>query len=191
MSSVLRGRGSGRDADELDEQVLGVIGAGHLGRHHDGVAVVPGDERHRLAGLRGTPRRGAGGDVSETAAPWSKLREVHDHAYAAAQKAFDQLGRTGWIMSHLSHSYHSGACLYFTFAFVFGDDPIAEYDLVKSAIQQSFVDSGATISHHHGVGIEHAPWLAEDVSPEGVKVMSGLFAATDPGSNFNPRKITD
>lgn len=133
--------------------------------------------------------RGAAGDVSETAAPWSKLHDVHANAYAAAQRAFDELGRTGWIMSHLSHSYHSGACLYFTFAFVFGDDPIAEYDLVKNAIQQSFVDSGATISHHHGVGLEHAPWLAEDVSPEGVAVMGGLFAAVDPGSNFNPRKI--
>ena len=42
--------------------------------------------------------------------------------------AYDSLGRKGWIMSHLSHSYHSGACLYFTFAFVFGDDPIGEYD---------------------------------------------------------------
>lgn len=134
--------------------------------------------------------RGTAGDVSETAAPWSRLREVHANAYAAAQRAFDELGRTGWIMSHLSHSYHSGACLYFTFAFVFGDDPIAEYDLVKRAIQQSFVDSGATISHHHGVGLEHAPWLSEDVSAEGVKIMSGLFAAADPGSNFNPRKIT-
>lgn len=133
--------------------------------------------------------RGAAGDVSETAMPWSKLREVHDNAYAAAQGVYDKLGRTGWIMSHLSHSYHSGACLYFTFAFVFGDDPFGEYDQVKSAIQQSFVDTGSSISHHHGVGLEHAPWLEEDISSEGVAVMRGLFAATDPGSHLNPRKI--
>jgi len=92
-------------------------------------------------------------------------------------------------MSHLSHSYHSGACLYFTFAFAWGDDPIAEYDTVKRAIQQAFIESGGTISHHHGVGLEHAPWLAQDISPEGVAVMSGLFSSADPGSNFNPKKI--
>ena len=133
--------------------------------------------------------RGAAGDVSETAMPWSKVTQVHDAAIAAAHKAYDELGIKGWIMSHMSHSYHSGACLYFTFAFVFDKDPLGEYDHVKSAIQQSFVDNGSSISHHHGVGLEHAPWLEQDISAEGVKVVSGLFAVTDPGANLNPRKI--
>jgi len=132
---------------------------------------------------------GAAGDVSETAAPWSKLIAVHENVYAAANKAFDEIGIKGWIMSHLSHSYHSGACLYFTFAFKFGADPIGEYNVVKNAIQQAFVDTDATISHHHGVGLEHSPWLSEDISPEGVKIMTGLFASADAGENFNPGKI--
>ncbi|MCU1579965.1 MAG: FAD/FMN-dependent dehydrogenase [Rhodoglobus sp.] len=132
---------------------------------------------------------GAAGDVSETAAPWSKLVGVHEAVYAAANKAFDEIGIKGWIMSHMSHSYHSGACLYFTFAFVFGKDPIGEYNTVKRAIQQAFVDNDATISHHHGVGLEHSPWLAEDISSEGVKVMTGLLTSADPGENFNPGKI--
>lgn len=132
---------------------------------------------------------GAAGDVSETAGPWSKLRGIHAAVYDAADRAYEEIGRKGWTMSHLSHSYHSGACLYFTFAFVFGDDPLGEYDKVKRAIQQAFVDAGGTISHHHGVGLEHAPWLEEDISTQGVAVMSGLFDAVDPGGNFNPRKI--
>ncbi len=132
---------------------------------------------------------GAAGDVSETAAPWSKLIALHENVYAAANRAFDEIGIKGWIMSHLSHSYHSGACLYFTFAFVYGKDPIAEYNVVKGAIQQAFVDSDATISHHHGVGLEHSPWLTEDISAEGVKIMTGLFASADATENFNPGKI--
>ena len=130
--------------------------------------------------------RGAAGDVSETAMPWSKVTQVHDAAIAAAYKAYDELGIKGWIMSHMSHSYHSGACLYFTFAFVFDKDPLGEYDHVKSAIQQAFVDNGSSISHHHGVGLEHAPWLEQDISAEGVKVVSGLFAVTDPGDEPQP-----
>jgi len=132
---------------------------------------------------------GAAGDVSETAAPWSKLVALHEAVYAAANKAYDEIGIKGWIMSHLSHSYHSGACLYFTFAFVFDKDPVGEYDRVKSAIQQAFVDNHGTISHHHGVGLEHAPWLEQDISVEGVKVMRGLVGAADPKKNFNPGKI--
>jgi alkyldihydroxyacetonephosphate synthase len=133
--------------------------------------------------------RGAAGDVSESAMPWSKVNQLHDAVRVAADKAFDQIGIKGWIMSHLSHSYHSGACLYFTFAFVFGDDPIGEYNVVKTAIQQAFIDNGGSLSHHHGVGLEHAPWLEQDISSEGVAIMRGLFASADPGENFNPRKI--
>ena len=134
--------------------------------------------------------RGAAGDVSETAAPWSRLHELYTRTVAAANAAFDQIGVTGWIMCHLSHSYHSGACLYFTFAFRFtGDDHLAQYDVVKSAIQQSFVDNGGTLSHHHAVGTEHAPWLEQDISTAGVAMMDGLFTAVDPGRNLNPGKI--
>jgi alkyldihydroxyacetonephosphate synthase len=134
--------------------------------------------------------RGAAADVSETAAPWSRLNEIHDAVYAAANKAYEEIGTPGWIMSHLSHSYHSGACLYFTFAFVHGGETaIAQYDVVKKAIQQAFVDHGGTISHHHGVGREHAPWLEQDISTEGVALMSGLFESADPKKNFNPDKV--
>jgi alkyldihydroxyacetonephosphate synthase len=133
--------------------------------------------------------RGAAGDVSETAAPWSKLLPLYNGVVAAANRAYDEIGTKGWIMCHLSHSYHSGACLYFTVAFVGGEDMLAEYDVVKSAIQQAFVDNGGTISHHHGVGVEHSPWLEQDISAEGVAVMRGLFSAVDPGDNFNPGKV--
>ena len=49
-------------------------------------------------------------------APWSALPAVYDGVMAAARGAFDELGVRGYVMCHLSHSYHAGACLYFTFA---------------------------------------------------------------------------
>jgi alkyldihydroxyacetonephosphate synthase len=135
--------------------------------------------------------RGALADVSETAAPWSALPEVYDNAMAAARGRFATLGVKGYIMSHLSHSYHGGACLYFTFAFrpAPGRDALADYDAIKAAIQQAFVDSGATLSHHHAVGTEHARWLEEDITAPGVAMVRGLFEAVDPGGNLNPGKI--
>jgi alkyldihydroxyacetonephosphate synthase len=134
--------------------------------------------------------RGAVGDVSETAAPWSKLLPLYRNVIAAAEKVYAQLGVPGWIMCHLSHSYHSGACLYFTFAFKHnGVDPLGQYEPLKNAIQQAFVDSGGTLSHHHAVGTEHAAWLEQDISAPGVHMIEGLFSAMDPNSNFNPGKI--
>jgi alkyldihydroxyacetonephosphate synthase len=135
--------------------------------------------------------RGALGDVSETAAPWSALPKVYDNVMAVACDAFDRLGIKGYIMSHLSHSYHGGACLYFTFAFrpAPARDGLEDYMIIKSAIQQAFVDSGATLSHHHAVGTEHAPWLEQDISAPGVTLVRALFDALDPGANLNPGKI--
>lgn len=132
--------------------------------------------------------RGALGDVSETAAPWSRLGEVYTATVRAARAAFDELGVHGFVMCHLSHSYHSGACLYFTFAFPPKEDadPLAQYDVVKSAIQQSFVDHGGTLSHHHGVGTDHAPWMEQDISEPGMDLMVGLLSSADPGRHLNP-----
>jgi len=103
--------------------------------------------------------RGALADVAETSAPWSALPALYDGAMSATRDAFAGLGVHGYVMCHLSHSYHAGACLYFTFAFRAAGvrDELAAYRTVKSAVQQSFLDAGATLSHHHAVGTEHAP----------------------------------
>ena len=132
-------------------------------------------------------------DVSETAAPWSRLMDVHSGTVRAARAAFDEIGVKGFIMCHLSHSYHSGACLYFTFAFPPGttdpDAQLEKYWAVKNAVQQSFMDNAATISHHHGVGTDHARWLADDISEAGTDVMVALLRGVDPGRNLNPGTI--
>jgi len=135
--------------------------------------------------------RGALADVSETAAPWSLLPVVYDNVIGAAQGCFRSLGVPGYIMCHLSHSYHSGACLYFTFAIKPSGErePLDEYGAVKSAIQQAFVDSGATLSHHHAVGTEHAEWLEQDISAPGAELLRTLFDGVDPGGHLNPGKI--
>jgi alkyldihydroxyacetonephosphate synthase len=129
--------------------------------------------------------------VSETSAPWSALPGVYAAATGAARGAFAALGVQGYVMCHLSHSYHGGACLYFTFAFrpVAGRDALEDYGVVKAAVQQSFVDHGATLSHHHAVGTEHAAWLEQDISAPGVALVRGLFEAIDPNDQLNPGKI--
>src|SRR3954463_5151284 len=135
--------------------------------------------------------RGALGDVSETSAPWGALPGLYDRVTAAGRGAFADIGARGYLMCHLSHSYHAGACLYFTFAFkpVGAGDALEQYDQVKSAIQQAFIDGGATLSHHHAVGTEHARWLEDDISAPGVAMLRALFDGVDPGANLNPGKI--
>ena len=134
--------------------------------------------------------RGIPADVSETATPWSLTKTIHDETVARAYTAFEETGHQGFIMCHLSHSYHSGACQYFTFAIADSSDTnLDSYDRVKRTVQQSFMDHGGTVSHHHGVGEEHSPWMDQDISPAGVFIQRKLFEGVDPGENLNPGKI--
>jgi alkyldihydroxyacetonephosphate synthase len=138
--------------------------------------------------------RGALADVSETAAPWSKLRGIYERVIAGAHRVYDEIGVKGYIMCHLSHSYHAGACLYFTFAFPplegeGAEAPLDQYWRLKEVVQQSFIDGGGTLSHHHGVGTDHAPWMEQDISTAGLDLMVGLLSSADPGRNLNPGSL--
>ena len=131
------------------------------------------------------------GDVCDTGATWSKINEVHAKAFEAFYAVQEEQGLPGFMFCHMSHSYHAGACLYFTFAFPYSTDEQAleQYYAAKSAVQQTFVDLGSTVSHHHAVGTEHQPWITEDIGEVGTRMVQGLFADTDPGRNLNPGKV--
>ncbi|GIE69551.1 FAD-binding oxidoreductase [Actinoplanes palleronii] len=134
--------------------------------------------------------RGVHADVSETGAPWSRLPGLYTEVMTAFQAGLAASGARGSVMCHLSHTDPVGACLYFTFAVVPAEDgDLHDYDVVKSAVQQAFVDGGGTLSHHHAVGTEHARWLSEDVSPAGAGLIGALFAGIDPAAQLNPGKI--
>ena len=84
-------------------------------------------------------------------------------------------------------------CLYFTFALPYTEDStaLAKYYDAKNAVQQTFADLGSPVSHHHGVGTEHRPWMVEDIGEVGARVVRGLFADNDPGRNLNPGKVLE
>ena len=133
------------------------------------------------------------GDVCETGASWSTLNEVHSKVYDAYYRSRKEAGGPGFMFCHMSHSYHGGACLYFTFAFPYTSDETAleEYYGAKNAVQQTFVDIGSGVSHHHGVGVEHRPWMEQDLGETGARMIRGLFSDNDPGRNLNPGKVLE
>jgi glycerol kinase len=116
-------------------------------------------------------------DTMETAASWSALPEVH----RAVCEAMLGVAGTSVATVHQSHAYTDGACLYFTFA---GrpEDPDAYYDEVWDAATHAALASGASLSHHHGVGRNRRRFVAQALGP-GTQVLVALKGALDP----NPR----
>ena len=90
---------------------------------------------------------------------------------------------------HLSHSYPDGACLYFTFAAAPPPDEIeSTYVALWDAGQRAVLAGGGNLSHHHGVGINRARFVAEALGA-GLGVLAAVKAALDPNGILNPGKL--
>ena len=50
----------------------------------------------------------------------------------------------------------------------------------KGAGSRTIVEHGATISHQHGVGLDHAPYLEAEKGPLGMAAVEAIVAAFDP-----------
>ena len=129
-------------------------------------------------------------DVSETSTVWSNLAPLYRETMAVLRNGIEESGVQPWTGCHISHTYQCGASAYFTFGFK--QQPgreMEQYLRVKRAVQQSFIDHGATLSHHHAVGTEHLPWLAADISPLGIQAIAAIKHGMDPGNIMNPGRL--
>lgn len=126
---------------------------------------------------------GAFVDTMEVATTWANLSRL----YYAVKRAVK--GRA-FIMAHFSHAYAEGASIYFTFA-GFGADleeTMRVYQGVWDAAQGAVIASGASVSHHHGVGLSKAPNVPRD-HIGGEPLFLAAKAAFDPKAVMNPGKV--
>jgi alkyldihydroxyacetonephosphate synthase len=134
--------------------------------------------------------RGLIADVSETSTVWSNLLPLYYKAQNAIINAIKASGAPPFCGCHISHTYHTGASLYFTFACKQNpEQELAQYLSIKKAAEDAFMQNGGTLSHHHGVGIEHQPWMEEEFSTTGLSALQALKSSLDPKGIMNPGKI--
>ena len=142
--------------------------------------------------------RGIGIDTLETAASWPTLLELQGKVRAAildaitspAPETSEAQSLQGICMSHLSHSYPDGASLYFTFLFPRDlENDVAQWQKIKRAATDAITSNGGTISHHHGVGTDHAPWMEEEKGAIGMNLLRQLKSELDPKGIMNPEKL--
>jgi alkyldihydroxyacetonephosphate synthase len=129
-------------------------------------------------------------ETLETATRWSNVRALHRTVATAIADALAAEGTPGLVMCHVSHLYETGASLYFTFIARQRDGAeIEQWAAVKRAASRAIVAGGGTITHHHAVGHDHAPWLAEEIGHEGVAALRALKGELDPAGIMNPGKL--
>ena len=140
----------------------------------------------------------AGGfaDTMEIATTWDRLLELHAAVRAA-------VAPHATVMAHFSHTYPEGCSIYYTFAATepggaggsrsSGARPSREaqerrYDTIWREAMLATTRVGGTISHHHGIGLLKAPFMAGEHG-EAMRVFGALKEALDPRDVCNPGKL--
>jgi alkyldihydroxyacetonephosphate synthase len=138
--------------------------------------------------------RGVLVETLETATSWANLAALYQAVTGALRSALSARGAAPLVLSHVSHLYPSGASLYFTFlARQEGDgEPgpaLDQWRAAKTAASDAIVASGGTITHHHAVGRDHAPWMRAEVGELGLELIRAAKERLDPAGIMNPGKL--
>ncbi|HST56418.1 MAG TPA: FAD-binding oxidoreductase [Solirubrobacteraceae bacterium] len=129
-------------------------------------------------------------ETLETATRWSNVERLHRAVSAAIAGALSAAGTPGMVMCHISHLYETGASLYFTFIARQQDGrELEQWQAAKRAASDAIVQTGGTITHHHAVGRDHAPWMEREVGAQGVAALRALRHQLDPAGIMNPGKL--
>jgi alkyldihydroxyacetonephosphate synthase len=172
-----------RRAVELAAREVGSIVAEHGGhRPPGGLGRRWLAERFRTPYLRNTLwDAGYAVDTLETALAAGVAKALRTGLLDAGERVH--------AFSHLSHVYPSGSSLYTTFVFRRAEDPdetLERWRRLKSAASEAIVSGGGTISHQHGVGTDHRPYLAAEKGELGLAALVDVARRFDPDGRMHP-----
>ncbi|PCE14258.1 flavoprotein [Microbacterium sp. SZ1] len=125
-------------------------------------------------------------ETLETATTWSNLAALKVAVESSLRDGFTAAGARSYVMCHVSHVYPTGASLYFTVLAGIRTDPLAVWSRVKAGVNDAIIASEGTISHHHAVGRDHAPWLESEIGTTGVRILRAIKRELDPAGVLNP-----
>ncbi|MDQ1649675.1 MAG: alkyldihydroxyacetonephosphate synthase, partial [Frankiaceae bacterium] len=93
----------------------------------------------------------------------------------------------GRVTCRLTHAYPDGCAPYFTvLAPGRPGSEAAQWRDIKSAASDAILAAGGTITHHHAVGRDHAPWYGQQRPPVFAAALAGARHAVDPTGLMNP-----
>ncbi len=118
-------------------------------------------------------------DTMECSVNWSNMSNVHREVRAYCKSRPDTI-----CMTHMSHVYPQGANLYFIFIAKMSDP--MEYKNYHAGILDAIQKSGASMSHHHGIGKMFGPWLEGYIGRNEFDIFRALKNHFDPENIMNP-----
>lgn len=133
-------------------------------------------------------------DTLETALPWDKIQTGRQEILHAIGHALEDENEPVLVFSHISHVYTNGGSMYVTYLFRRGQDPhqtLARWQKLKGAASQQITALGGTITHQHGIGLDHKPYLTAEKDPLSMRILKNVIKTVDPDQVMNTGKLLD
>ncbi|RJG13720.1 FAD-binding oxidoreductase [Pseudomonas cavernicola] len=146
--------------------------------------------RFRFPYLReGLWQAGYAVDTLETATDWSNVDNLLNKIEASLRGGLAAEGEQVHVFTHLSHVYGEGSSLYTTYVFRPAGSyagTLERWKKLKQLASETIVNNRGTISHQHGVGRDHAPYLPVEKGELGMAALRALARHFDPEVRLNP-----
>jgi len=118
-------------------------------------------------------------ETFETACTWSAFPKLHEAVIEALSPAI--------VTCRFSHVYPDGPAPYFTvYAAGRRGGELEIWDELKGRASEALLANGGTITHHHAVGRDHAPWYSRQSPQPFREMLRAAKAAVDPRHLLNP-----
>jgi len=187
---ITRARGLARKTRRIALEIVREHGGIHVGRK---MGSEWRKSRFKTPYLRNTLWDiGYAVDTLETALSWTELAPATEAVLTALRKGLEDRGERVLAFSHISHVYPTGASIYVTYLFRLAknaEETLSRWHKLKAAASEAIVAHGGTISHQHGIGLDHQPWMGAEKGPLGLQSLAALARAFDPQGIMNPGKL--
>lgn len=129
-------------------------------------------------------------DTMETMVHWKDVNKLHDDLgnKLANSEAFNK--EKGMFLAHISHIYPNACCMYFTVITPMKKGAEAEqWQEIKDLVSDTLLENGASISHHHSVGLDHQKWYKKQTDSQSLEILKSVKQKVDPNQILNSGKL--
>lgn len=133
-------------------------------------------------------------DTFETATDWGNVDSLMANVEEKIAQGLADENEKVHVFTHLSHVYSQGCSLYTTYVYRNGNSyqaTLARWKKLKHLASETIVNNAGTISHQHGVGKDHAPYLGVEKGALGMKVLENLVEHFDDNKQLNPGTLLE
>jgi alkyldihydroxyacetonephosphate synthase len=139
-------------------------------------------------------------DTLETALGWTELPALIDNVEAALRGGLEAVGERVHVFTHLSHLYPYGSSIYTTYLYrlaATGDsaqdarENLRRWQALKGAASEAILARGGTITHQHGIGTDHLPYMVREKGVLGSRILAEVCQGFDPDGIMNPGKLIE